>query len=110
MSCDEETYDFSLQLGDDETVTFRYLSDNAPVDINGMDFVFECAVSTLNQTMSLSSPTTLGEFTASFARANTAGLLARRVRYRVLLWQGGIDTGTREVLFKGSINFKPEVV
>lgn len=111
MPCSEEDrYDFEIQQGDDESVTFRWLADDLPVDVAGKNFVFECALPSLTHNMTVATPTTLGEFTANFDRADTAGLSYRRVGYEVVVWEGAVDASPKETLFWGSINLKPERV
>ena len=107
MSCtDEDRYDFSIQQGDDETVTFRYLSDEVAVDLTGFLAVFECSLPALTHDMTITSPS-LGEMTATFAGLDTTGLEQRRVSYQVVLWDGGLG-GTKETLFHGSLTLNPD--
>ncbi len=111
MSCNEEDrYDFSIKQGDDESQPFRYLADNVPVDLAGSNFVFECSLPALTHNMTVASPTTLGELTAVFARANTTGLTARRVSYEVVQWFGAIGASPKETIFWGSLTLQPETV
>lgn len=110
MSCNEENrYDFAIQQGDDVVQPFRYLADGVPVDLTGSNFVFECTLASLTHNMTVASPTT-GEVSATFDRADTAGLDVRRVRYEVVQWHGAIGASQKETVFWGSLNLTPEAI
>jgi len=110
MSCaDVDRYDFSIKQGDDESVTFRWLADGVPVDLNGVIAEFECSIPALTHIMSLSNPTSLGEITASFDSVDTEGLAQRRVKYKVIIWRNGYGVD-KETLFHGSLSLIPTEV
>jgi len=109
MSCtDIPEYNFVIRQGDDKTVYLRYLADSAPVDIAGALILFECANPTLSQEATIDDAA-LGKFHFDFARADTAILTERRLKYEVVIYPSGLS-GTKETLFYGSVNITPQVI
>ncbi len=101
MSCsDIPVYDFSIFKGDDKTLDFRFKDGNGePIDLTDYIIELETNVEGLDKTAIIEEPVT-GEFKFVFDREDTADLVEKRVKYKVVFYESGYKT----TKFTGSIN------
>jgi len=101
MSCsDIPVYDFTLFKGDDETIEFRFKDGNGePIDLTDYVIDFETKIASLNKAATIDDPVT-GVFKFIFDREDTADLVEKRVKYKVVFYQNDLKT----TKFAGSIN------
>lgn len=100
MSCtDIANYNFKVTKGDDDTISFRYLSEGSPVDLSGSSIYFECDVDAINQLCGMQDPMT-GEFTLDIVGSTTLSLDKVNIKYYIRRWPSGLN-GRRNTIFSG---------
>jgi hypothetical protein len=94
-------YNFSIFEGDDKTLEFRYKIDGAPEVLTDYVIQLEAEVDSLDKTAIISDPST-GEFSFVFDRLDTENLGGKRIKYKVVFYDGGLS-GVKTTKFTGAI-------